>query len=58
MWTSADTARDAYQMRLVKLIRDNAERIASGSDVTTVNGKDQYNKAHLILDELIQKAEK
>ena len=34
MWTSADTAREAYTQRLAQIIRDNARRLADASDVT------------------------
>lgn len=58
MWTSADTARDEYQKALVKLIKDNANRIADGADVDIeVNGF-PCSKACKILNELIDEADR
>ena len=58
MWTSADRNREQYQKALVKLIRENAEKLAWGSDVTIEIDGQPLNLAHLILNELIEEAAK
>ena len=54
MWTSADTTRERYSKRLTQLITDNAERLADESDVTVQVDGLYCNKAHLILNDLME----
>ena len=56
MWTSADRNREKYQKALVQLIKDNAERLAWGSDVSRDVDGYPLNEAHLLLNKLFDQA--